>query len=147
MKTYPRRSSPTTSPQRIAFTAYLDKTVSHLGIDQPIPFNKVLLNDGNSFNNFTGMFRCPVTGVYLFTFWIESDRLGDIVVKLVIDRANQIDAITTSSNGTFGMGGNTAIVRVTAGQMAWLAIYTVNDRTIWNQDNYRYTSFSGVLLY
>ena len=93
------------------------------------------------------MFHCSVTGVYLFTFWIESNGLGVIVAKLVIDGANQIDAITTGSSISFDMGGNTVIARVTAGQMVWLATYNENDRTIWNQDNYRYTSFSGVLLY
>ena len=147
IKTYSRRRSTTASPWRIAFTAYLDRTASHLGIDQPIPFNKVLLNDGNTFNNFTGMFHCPVTGVYLFTFHIESNRMGEIVAKLAIDGANQIDAIATADSHSFVMGGNTAVVRVAAGQTVWVATYEMNDATLVNDDNLRYTSFSGVLLY
>ena len=70
----------------MAFTAYLNKQVSHLGINHPIPFDKVLINDGNAFNVNTGIFRRPNTGVYLFTFFIESvASRGLIIVKLVID--------------------------------------------------------------
>ena len=90
---------------------------------------------------------CPVTGVYLFTFHIESNRMGEIVAKLVIDGTNQIDAITTAGTGSFEMGGNTAVVRVSAGQSVWVATYEMNDVTLINDDKLRYTSFSGVLLY
>ena len=48
---------------------------------------------------------------------------------------------------TDGMGGNIAILRVNVGQSVWMATYDQNDVEFWNSDIYRYTSFSGVLLY
>ena len=131
----------------IAFTAYLDKTISHLGINHVIPFDKVLLNEGNAFNTHTGMFHCPRSGIYLFSYSVESDRNGVIVAKLVIDGSNQLDVITDGTSGQYQMAGVTAIVRVTAGQSVWVATYQVNDRTLFDDDNFRYTAFSGVLLY
>ena len=55
---------------QIAFTAYLDHDLNNLGTDQVLPFNKVLLNDGQGYNNYTGTFVAPVSGVYSFTYFI-----------------------------------------------------------------------------
>ena len=67
-----RLLSPVQVITHVAFSAYLDKIVSHLGIDHLIPFDKILLNEGNAFNSHTGMFVCPLSGVYLFSFTIAS---------------------------------------------------------------------------
>lgn len=140
------RSFPGTQNSRVAFTAYIDKTISHLRINQTVPFNKVLLNDGNAFNVHTGIFSCPHSGVYLFTFNIETYGNGFIHTKLVVDGENQLDAVTWGLQST-DMSGNTAILRITAGQSVWVATYYSNDVELFKTDTYRYTSFSGVLLY
>ena len=124
---------------RVAFTAYLDKTLTHLGLNHIIQFNKVLLNEGN-----TGIFHCPKSGIYLFSFSIESERAGAIVARLVIDGTNQLDAITDGGSGYFEMAGVTAIARVTADQSVWVATYQFNDRTLLDTNMFRYTSFPGV---
>jgi hypothetical protein len=48
-----RRSFPETP---FAFSAVLDHNVDHAGIEQTVLFNKVLLNDGNAYNNRTGTY-------------------------------------------------------------------------------------------
>ena len=131
----------------MAFTAYLDKTLTHLGINHKIPFDKVLLNEGNAFNTHTGIFLCPQSGVYLFSFSIESNNHGPIVVKLVVDGKNQLYVITDGSGGHFQTAGATSIVRLTSGQSVWVANYNFNDVTLTNYNSFRYTSFSGVLLF
>ena len=133
--------------QKVAFTVYLDRTVSHLRQGQRIPFNKVLLNDGSAFNVQSGAFLCPHTGVYLFTFNINSYAKGEIDAKLVIDGKNQLDAVASAGTGAYEMSANTAVLRVTAGQAVWVANHWISDITLVNTDNFRYTSFSGVLLY
>ena len=133
---------------QVAFSAYLDKTVPHLGINHVIPFDKVLLNEGNAFNTHTGMFHCPQSGVYLFTFTIESNSLGVIAAKLIVDGANQVNAATGGSvHGVYTTGGATAIVRVLSGQSVWVATYRISDVTLFNEDVMHYTTFSGVLLF
>ena len=131
---------------RVAFTAYLDHVVDHLGIDHTIPFDKVLLNDGNGFNVHTGMFQCPRSGVYLFIFYIQS-KTQEVEAKLVVDGNNKIDALTTGTGTGWEMGGNAALLYVNAGQNVWVATYYDNDVSLRNTDSYRYTSFSGMLLY
>ena len=133
--------------QNVAFTVYLDRTVAQLGLGQRIPFNKVLLNDGNGFNAQRGVFVCPRTGVYLFIFNINSYAKGEIDAKLLIDGKNQLDAVASAGTGVYEMSGNTAVLRVTVGQSVWVANHWLTKATLVNTDNFRYTSFSGVLLY
>ena len=131
----------------MAFTAYLDKTLTHLGINHVIPFDKVLLNEGNGLNTNTGIFHCSQSGVYLFSLTIESHNKGAIVAKLVVDGNNQLDIVTDGSGGHYQTAGATAIVRLTSGQSVWVATYQNNDVTLFDRDIFRYTSFSGVLLF
>lgn len=42
---------------RPAFTAYLDQTLDNLGEGQKIVYNRVLLNDGNAYNNGSGKYE------------------------------------------------------------------------------------------
>ena len=125
----------------------MDKTVAHLGINHIIPFDKVLLNEGNAFNTHTGIFHCPQSGVYLFSFNIESNNYGVIAAKLVVDGKNQIDAVAGGNDNVYTTGGVTAIVPVLSGQSVWVATYRINDVTLFNADVMHYTSFSGALLF
>lgn len=130
-------------PARVAFTVYLDHAVSHLAVDQFIHFNKVLLNEGNAFNVSSGKFLCPQSGIHLFSFNLQSEGIGLTAAKLVVDGINQLDAISTNPNE---MGGNTAVLRITVGQSVWVANHFRSDVELFDTDDFRYTSFSGVLL-
>ena len=66
--------------------------------------------------------------------------------KLVIDGINQLDAVTWGTHST-DMSGNTAVLRVTAGQSVRVASYYDNDTELFKTDTFRYTSFYGVFLY
>ena len=54
----------------MAFSAYLDHTLSNIGNDQTIEFNKIILNEGGGYDQRTGVFTCPQSGLYLITFFI-----------------------------------------------------------------------------
>ena len=80
----------------IGFTAYLDHTAQHLGVDQTIIFNNALFNDGAAYNSHSGIFTCPENGVYLFFFEVGSGLQNQVVAKLVANSVNQVDAIADS---------------------------------------------------
>ena len=61
----------------VAFSTFLDHDVDNLGADQVIVFNQVQLNDGNGYSKQTGAFTVPISGVYVFTFFIGK-RVSDI---------------------------------------------------------------------
>ena len=52
----------------MAFSAYVDENTSPSGADDVYVFNKVLTNEDQAYDESTGVFSCPIKGIYVFTF-------------------------------------------------------------------------------
>ena len=97
----------------MAFTAYIDADVAHVGINQAVPYNKVASNIGGGFNVHTHVFTAPVSGIYQFTFVISEISQTEMVAKLVVDGQNVVDAITNPvTPGHDQQGVNAAAIQV-----------------------------------
>ena len=142
------RISPSTN---VAFSAYLDHNLLHLTSGYLIKCNKALLNVGNVYNTITGLFTVPQTGVYLLTFTINTRggaTAARTFVKLVSNNRNIIDAVSNlPAYGDDQMGGNTAIVQLSAGESVWLEVFATTTGELQSDETFRYVSFSGVLLF
>lgn len=68
----------TSTGDGVAFSAYLSHDLIHMGIGHTVKCDKVLLNEGNNYSPFTGVFTAPQTGVYLLTFSIAAYNNGDM---------------------------------------------------------------------
>jgi hypothetical protein len=129
----------------------LTHTNDHTVVGQPIKFDRVLINDGQGYNNYTGSFTAPVAGVYLFTFSIDSGKTT--FVKLVVNGVNQVNVVANPHTNvavkrhSHSMGGNTAIVRVGQGDAVMVETYETADGQVSSSDTFRLCTFSGVLLY
>ena len=135
---------------QFGFSAYLDHSVGNLGINQTIIFNTNLFNDGGAYNNASGIYTCPVNGVYLFFFAVSSTFQHQIVAKLVVNGVNQVDAIADVENGPQyqeGHGSNMVILRLAAGTQVWVENYRWSTHFVEGDKTDRFTTFSGVLLY
>ncbi|KAL4226975.1 hypothetical protein ACF0H5_014951 [Mactra antiquata] len=51
----------------IAFTASLGNHFQHAGINQAFRFENVITNVGGAYDKFTGVFKAPLAGVYVFS--------------------------------------------------------------------------------
>ena len=81
------------------------------------------------------IFTCPIDGIYGFYFSIATVNVNEIVAKLVVNSANEVDGVVdTFHTNHEAQGGNFVFVSLTKGQQVWVA-------------NYRFSSFSGYLLY
>ena len=132
----------------IAFSAYLDHEALHLGIGHTIKCNQVLLNEGNHYNTFTGIFTVPHTGIYLLTFNIGGEHINDLTqVRLMVNNRAIVDA-AVQVLGSFQRvsSGNTAIIKLNIGESVWLESELKDSEAI-SGSRYRWTTFSGVLLY
>ena len=144
--THSERKRRATVQGEISFSAYLSHTIDHMAPGHVIKCDTVIMNDGNSYNQHTGVFTVPITGVYLMTFTIDSSTAAH--VQLVVDGSNISDVKTNTSwhSGSFQvMGSNTVIIRLTQGQSVWMQAYSVSN--VISDEAYRLTTLSGVLLY
>ena len=133
----------------VAFSAYLSHVVYHMGIGHTIKCDQVLINDGNAYSPYTGTFTVPETAVYFLTFHIDASTNGDhTIVKLVVNNQNIVDADAQVTGAVHhAMGGNSAIIRLNSGDKVWLETYYINDVELFGLTTYRFTTFSGYLLY
>ena len=134
--------------ERVAFSTYLDHEIYNMGQGHHIICNQVLLNDGNHYNSFTGIFTVPQTGVYLLTFSFGvQNRNHWTEVRLVVNNREIVDAVgQVLGNLQRLTSGNTAIIRLNQGESVWLE-NIANDSEVMSEQGYRWTTFSGVLLY
>lgn len=130
----------------VAFSAYLDHNVEHAGEGQTIKFNQILINDGNGYNRYTGVFTAPESGVYFFTFTIHNQQ-HQTNARLVKDSQNIVGSVVDTKETTENnMSTNSAVITVEAGQAVWVEQLTSNAELI-SVSNYRQVTFSGFLLY
>lgn len=117
-----------------------------------IPFRQVSYNDGDGFNESTGIFTVPVAGVYQFIFFVESWHQGDdsftcqdAIVALFIDGKSVAAAVADPRHDKqFGSGGNVYINYFNKGQKVLVGTASTCEQYI--IFGYR-TTFSGFLLY
>ena len=132
----------------IAFSAYLGHDILHLAKGHTIKCDQIIINDGNAYSKFTGVFTVPTTGVYLLTFTFDvRDNNRYEGIKLLVDNRNIVDGIAEGISGKHAMGGNTAIVNLTQGEKVWLESYYSTDGEVLSSTTSKMTTFSGVLLY
>ena len=134
----------------IAFSAYLDHRVYHLKNMSTIKCNQVILNDGNHYNTFTGIFTVPETGVYLLTFSFGVQHIDDWTeVRLVVDNRDIVGAVGEVRGSSYHerkIASNTAIIKLSQGEAVWLQTQSPDSEVI-SGPYFRWTTFSGVLLY
>lgn len=57
----------------MAFNAELSSDLVNPAVDTTIIFNTVQFNSGNSYNNNSGIFQCPASGIYYFSLELSSN--------------------------------------------------------------------------
>jgi hypothetical protein len=109
----------------------------------------ILLSDlFSSFFHFSGIFTCPMDGIYGFYFSIATVHVNQIVAKLVINSINEVDGVAdTFHTNQEAQGSNFVLVSLTKGQQVWVANYRWATHVMQESDGYRFSSFSGFLLY
>lgn len=127
--------------RKIAFSAYMDHEVRNLGQNQIVQFRYVLLNDGNAFNNNTGIFTVPFGGVYLLSFFAEDYHDFQSIIHMVCNHQILTSAIVEPIPG-----GNVIFVRLNAGDRVWVTAAT-SDVNIEGYSTLRTSTFSGHFLY
>ncbi|XP_069125691.1 complement C1q-like protein 3 [Argopecten irradians] len=134
-----------TSRTYVAFYSYVKQHLTNLGHNQPIIFDKVVTNVGNAYDLQSGMFRCGVSGIYVFNIHLLALPGKDIQTELMKDGSAVGYVYAGGQSGTFDHGGNTVILELAEGDSVWLrnTDFTQPGATL----DFLFSTFSGFLLF
>ncbi|KAL3882723.1 hypothetical protein ACJMK2_029035 [Sinanodonta woodiana] len=104
-------------------------------------FDTVLLNEGGGFNTQTGIFTCPLSGIYFFSGSIMTKHGYQLGVHLIVNGETKGNSYADGAN-SWDQGSISSIARCEAGQNVWISVYFGS----YIHGDY-YTSFSGFLLW
>ncbi|XP_048765836.2 cerebellin-3-like [Ostrea edulis] len=125
----------------VAFTAKASSTHSISG-ETSAKFNSVDLNIGGGYNAAKGIFTAPKSGVYVFewTIMTEVNKYAYTALK-VNGKRNALSHCHNNSHGIHMLCTKMAIVRMKAGQRAWIYSFSGTSNIHVN-----YSSFAGFML-
>ena len=72
------------SPNRVSFSANVHNSHLTLGVGQTVIYDNILTNNGNGYDDRSGIFTCPVAGTYMFV--VDSLSYPGIWLKLKLNK-------------------------------------------------------------
>ncbi|XP_060589691.1 complement C1q-like protein 4, partial [Ruditapes philippinarum] len=133
---------------QVAFSAYLSHLQDHLGTSQTVKFDKIITNDGNAYNAVTGIFTVPVTGTYVFIFYLSSSS-SSVEFRLMANNALKASGVSRPfeiNHWKDVQGGGTVVLRLNQGVAVWIEKADA-ESIVYSTDIHRWVTFSGFLLY
>ncbi|WAR22710.1 hypothetical protein MAR_036379, partial [Mya arenaria] len=120
---------------KIHFTAH-SPTDKSLALNQKLVFQTVVTNDGQGYDNNTGIFTCPFSGLYIFSLQHCVDRNKHSYVSILV-------AGVAFGSQWYPCSSMQAFVSLKKGEKVWSKA-NVPSYIYYNSD--RWTTLSGVLL-
>nr|XP_011412014.2 complement C1q-like protein 3 [Crassostrea gigas] len=129
-------------PRSVSFSVSVKSTILAFGAGQTVKYDAVLTNDGNGYDDRTGVFTCPVAGTYMFVvdslswpgIWLKLKVNKLTVGKLHVSSGHKVDLIQIS---------RTVIVKLKPGDRVKVE-NAANGGKIYHE---MYSGFTGALLY
>uniref|UniRef100_A0A3P8N611 C1q domain-containing protein n=1 Tax=Astatotilapia calliptera TaxID=8154 RepID=A0A3P8N611_ASTCA len=110
--------------------------------DQTIIYERVFVNTGNAYNELTGIFTAPVSGVYFFTYFCHSGGVRKTSLHLYKNNEVILHIHDHQSADTADNGGNAVFLQLQQGDRVYVRLKA-------NTHVYRsstLTNFSGFLV-
>ena len=140
------QSQPTNS---VAFYAMMSRNEPSPGKHHTIVFDSVQTNVGNAYNNFSGVFTAPVSGVYYFAWTIANYCHAYVFTVLVVNNA-EVNAIATDGEDVCDekMSSGQVVVELAAGQIVFIRTNSRSSiKGAIKSTPYERSSFSGFRLF
>jgi len=103
-----------------AFYAYMSNNENNPGRHHTIIFDHVIINYGNAYNRYTGIFTSPITGLYVFSYAITAYNGARIPVEIV-KNAQVIGSSLTYANSVYQHNAaSTIVVQLSAGDSCFI---------------------------
>jgi hypothetical protein len=117
-----------------------------LNVDAILVFETVIVNEGEHYDPYDGVFVAPRKGVYLFSWTVSGYSDKYIVTELVVEQ-NIISSAGEKNAAGFPSGSMTALCKMEKGDHAWIRTTGLtSEHHIYSKDNYPQSSFLGFLI-
>ena len=122
-----------------SFTAYQEEGTIYSPGDV-IPFSSVIYNEGGRYDGSTGLFTCPVHGIYMFHYSVQI-QIG-YEWGFHLKRSGEI--VSSGMGFDFYQSSNLVFLECDVGAQVWMEAN--GSGTINGDEERRYTSFTGALM-
>jgi hypothetical protein len=130
----------------VAFTAHLDKDITVLGVDQPVPFDNVTLNEGNAYDARHAQFRAPFNGTYQF-FASLTNNAGYTLAASFMLNGSPVIKIRTANDNQFHTATNGLLLHMRKGDDLWVQhAHSISDSNRLYHGEGLLTTFSGYIV-
>jgi len=114
--------------------------------DTILVFETVIVNEGEHYDPYDGVFVAPQKGVYLFSWTVSGYSAKYIVTELVVEQNTISSAGEIDSTG-YPSGSMTALCKMEKGDHAWIRTTGVaSSHVLYSLDNYPQSAFLGLLI-
>ncbi|XP_058511982.1 caprin-2 isoform X4 [Ochotona princeps] len=135
---------PLPQQMRVAFSAARTSNLAPGTLDQPIVFDLLLNNLGETFDLQLGRFNCPVNGTYVFIFHMLKLAVNvPLYVNLMKNEEVLVSAYANDGAPDHETASNHAVLQLFQGDRVWLRLH----RGAIYGSTWKYSTFSGYLLY
>uniref|UniRef100_A0A8C6T9R9 C1q domain-containing protein n=1 Tax=Neogobius melanostomus TaxID=47308 RepID=A0A8C6T9R9_9GOBI len=129
---------------RVAYTASRTANFAPGNLDQPIVFDQLHLNVGETYDTRIGRFTCPADGAYVFHFHILKLAINvPLYINLMRNEEVMVSAYANDSTPDHMTASNHAILPLFHGDQVWLRLH----RGAIYGSTWKFSTFSGFLLY
>jgi hypothetical protein len=138
----------------VAFYAYISKDFTHIDNNHVFVFDTIVTNSGHAYNNYSGVFTAPSTGLYAFAYSIAvaghhisgdtGSQYGEISVQLVRNSTPYGSiAADTESQYEDEMATGFAILFLDANDIVMVKVAGSGSQGSYISNKYEHWSFSG----
>jgi hypothetical protein len=126
--------------QQVAFFGKLRQNIP-MSAGLVVKFDDVITNIGNAYSQATGIFNCPISGLYLFSLNVLTDTKGFIAADVVQNGNRIARPYTNGGTGNHDSGSDTVVVHAKVGDEIFVTNMRGNSAYLENS-----SLFIGVLL-
>jgi hypothetical protein len=129
------------------YTVIRDKHLT-FNVDAILVFETVIVNEGEHYDPYDGIFVAPQIGVYLFSWTVSGISTKFIVTELVVEQNTISSAGEQNGGGSHPSGSMTALCKMEKGDHAWIRTTGVSSgHQLYSKDNYPQSAFLGLLIH
>jgi hypothetical protein len=115
-------------------------------VDAILVFETVIVNEGEHYDPYDGVFVAPQKGVHLFSWTVSGYPSNVIVTELVVEQ-NTISSAGEQNGEGYPSGSMTALCKMEKGDHTWIRTTGASSgQQLHSHDNYPQSSFLGLLI-